>query len=364
MAAIKVYAQKDVRSTQAVLQVYGDTRTQYLRFIVDRFDGGVDLYDLSWLIKIRNADGVEDAHRPAMVEIGADRIMIDWLIRGVATSAYGMTEYELNGVHENAEAEAVVWRGGFGTIMVSESISPNLGEDVEGLSEVEQLIVYVDGKLQDVIAAGDAALNAATKVPYISENGTWMVWDPESLGYIDTGVGTGGPQGDQGVSVTKTVVDENGHLMVSFSDGNVVDAGKVKGDKGDKGDQGISVTESTINSSGHLIITLSNGTTIDTGDAKGPQGTPGTGVTILGSYATEEELKAAHPTGTAGDAYLIGGNLYVWSASTSEWENVGNIQGPQGEPGYTPVRGTDYWTDADKAEIKGYVDEAILGGAW
>jgi hypothetical protein len=35
-----------------------------------------------------------------------------------------------------------------------------------------------------------------------------------------------------------------------------------------------------------------------------------------------------------------------------------------GTDGYTPVRGTDYWTDADKAEIKGYVDEAILGGAW
>ena len=38
--------------------------------------------------------------------------------------------------------------------------------------------------------------------------------------------------------------------------------------------------------------------------------------------------------------------------------------GKDGEDGYTPVRGTDYWTDADKAEIKSYVDEAILGGAW
>jgi len=35
-----------------------------------------------------------------------------------------------------------------------------------------------------------------------------------------------------------------------------------------------------------------------------------------------------------------------------------------GKDGYTPVRGTDYWTDADKAEIKSYVDNAILGGAW
>lgn len=35
-----------------------------------------------------------------------------------------------------------------------------------------------------------------------------------------------------------------------------------------------------------------------------------------------------------------------------------------GEDGYSPVRGTDYWTSADIAEIKSYVDEAILGGAW
>lgn len=48
-------------------------------------------------------------------------------------------------------------------------------------------------------------------------------------------------------------------------------------------------------------------------------------------------------------------------------------QGPQGVPGekgadgadgYTPIKGVDYWTEADKAEIKSYVDDAILGGAW
>ncbi len=35
-----------------------------------------------------------------------------------------------------------------------------------------------------------------------------------------------------------------------------------------------------------------------------------------------------------------------------------------GKDGHTPQKGTDYWTDADKAEIKSYVDDAILGGAW
>ena len=30
-----------------------------------------------------------------------------------------------------------------------------------------------------------------------------------------------------------------------------------------------------------------------------------------------------------------------------------------GKDGYTPVRGTDYWTDTDVAEIKSYVDEQL-----
>lgn len=37
---------------------------------------------------------------------------------------------------------------------------------------------------------------------------------------------------------------------------------------------------------------------------------------------------------------------------------------PAGEPGTTPQKGVDYWTEADIAEIRSYVDEAILGGAW
>lgn len=39
-------------------------------------------------------------------------------------------------------------------------------------------------------------------------------------------------------------------------------------------------------------------------------------------------------------------------------------KGDKGDNGYTPVRGTDYWTAADKAEIKSYVNDAILNGAW
>lgn len=34
-----------------------------------------------------------------------------------------------------------------------------------------------------------------------------------------------------------------------------------------------------------------------------------------------------------------------------------------GSKGSKPVKGTDYWTEADKAEIKSYIDSELLGGA-
>ena len=46
------------------------------------------------------------------------------------------------------------------------------------------------------------------------------------------------------------------------------------------------------------------------------------------------------------------------------------IQGPQGlkgekgDPGYTPRREIDYWTQEDKDVIKTYIEESILGGVW
>jgi hypothetical protein len=52
-----------------------------------------------------------------------------------------------------------------------------------------------------------------------------------------------------------------------------------------------------------------------------------------------------------GDASAGGGTFDIGDV-------IGNMQG------HTPVRGTDYWTDADKNEIKSYVNDAILSGKW
>ena len=74
------------------------------------------------------------------------------------------------------------------------------------------------------------------------------------------------------------------------------------------GQNGVSVVGARISNSGRLQIALSNGQTIDAGQAKGDKGDPGT-------------------------------------------------------DGHTPVKGTDYWTDADKTEIVNAVLAALPDGS-
>ena len=57
------------------------------------------------------------------------------------------------------------------------------------------------------------------------------------------------------------------------------------------------------------------------------------GITVLGVYTTLAQFLAEHPKGSAGDAYLVDGNIYVWDTSSNSWYNAGPIQGPQGETG-------------------------------
>lgn len=68
----------------------------------------------------------------------------------------------------------------------------------------------------------------------------------------------------------------------------------------------------------------------------GPQGPPGEGISILGALNAVSELPA---TASAGDSYLIAGELYVWSSNTSSWVNAGMIQGPQGPQGPQGIAG-------------------------
>ena len=72
----------------------------------------------------------------------------------------------------------------------------------------------------------------------------------------------------------------------------------------------------------------------------GAKGDTGTGIQLKGTYATLADLQAAHPTGAAGDAYAVGGDLYVWQPDSAAWANAGAFRGPAGDPGQIRFVGT------------------------
>lgn len=115
-------------------------------------------------------------------------------------------------------------------------------------------------------------------------------------------------------------------------------------------------TISTTDEDGHMHATF--------GIPQGEQGKP---YTIKGSaFATLAQLQAGVPDPEEGDLYNVGTappyNIYRWTGSA--WEDQGKVQGGQGEPGEKgdkPIKGVDYWTEEDKAEIVEEVIESTKG---
>lgn len=81
-------------------------------------------------------------------------------------------------------------------------------------------------------------------------------------------------------------------------------------------------------------------------------------VTILGSYETEEELKAAHPTGEVGDGYLVGSDFYTWL--NDNWVNVGPL-GPKGDTGSPGAAGPSNVLTIGTVTSGAIADAAIVG---
>lgn len=156
--------------------------------------------------------------------------------------------------------------------------------------------------------------------------------------------GTNGAKGDAGTSlhVANITVSSNSDVATSaLSPSAPITVGDLISDNnGDLFTITSIVNETTV----HVSNVISGVSFKGPQGEKGTDGAPGkdgTGVTILGSYDSLETLKAEHPTGNAGDAYLVNGHLYVWDTVGSDWKDVGTIQGPKGDKGEPGTNGTD-----------------------
>ena len=164
-----------------------------------------------------------------------------------------------------------------------------------------------------VINAAAQAEAAVEKMPSIGENGNWHVWDAEAGECVDTGVSAKGVNGTSATIKVGTVT-----TLAPGSKATVTNSG----------------TESEA--------------VLDFGIPRGYDGTgggnAGGGSGEDGGYYTPS---VDEDTG-----------ILSWSASKVGMPAVEpvNIKGP---PGTTPVKGTDYWTEADKQSMVNDVIAAL-----
>ena len=173
----------------------------------------------------------------------------------------------------------------------------------------------------------------------------------------DTGPqGPAGPKGETGATGPQGIQGEKGDTGETGPQGEKGDTGPqgAKGDKGDQGIQGPKGEKGDQGEQGPQGLTGEKGEKGDTGDTgpqgiqgpkgdtgpQGPKGDPGadgTSFVILGRYNTLDELMAAHPTGSEGEAWAVGSasdnDVYLWDVDQQMWTNIGSMQGPPGPQG-------------------------------
>ncbi len=158
-------------------------------------------------------------------------------------------------------------------------------------------LTSTDGSLVSTITFQDFQNQFALMIKESNDAIAKVTSDAENR--IATAVGPQGPKGDTGETGAQGPVGPVGP----------------KGDKGDTGPQGPQGIQGL------------------KGD-KGDTGKDGTSVNIKGSFDSADKLPQS---GTVGDAYLIKGDLYVWTGTA--WKDAGGIQGPQGIAGPQGIQG-------------------------
>ena len=298
------------------LGVESDDDVKKLTFRVPRHYYDCDLSTFRIFINYMNAKKEGDVFEVAEnnLRITEDTIEFDWVV-GRNALAYKGTAI-------------------FNVCMKKGSMQPDPEDGTQEIFVVDQEFNTTVAKLPvlEGLETGEAVA-----VEYAD---IFMQWEEALFGIEDSAKQNIIRKGEE---VINTV---NEQLNIKIPEYIAANSDRFKGDKGDKGDTP-TLTESKNGKVTAVTVVDGNGThTFEIND--GADGKDGTSITILGSYSTEAELKAAHPTGNAGDGYIAGGDLYVWNISASAWKNVGRVQGPAGKNGKDGTDGVSPTVETSK----------------
>ncbi len=124
----------------------------------------------------------------------------------------------------------------------------------------------------NVTAEGGETVAVTPRLQINEETNCWEVSYDNGATWTSLGVKATGKTGAEGVGIEKVELDSDGNLIITLTNGNEFNVGKITGENGADG-VGIATTE--INRDGELVITLTNGRTFNLGKVKGEDGQDG-----------------------------------------------------------------------------------------
>lgn len=161
MAVKQILVGKAGSSATPLTLIKGDSNTQIIEMIVERYYGGVDLAGLAWSVTAENANGASDEYRGIEAIANGTNIAVRWKVTGTATAAVGLVKFKLSGYAQDG-SDVLIWQSGDYFIRVNDTFEYVPGAETQAsLTEVQKLIIYVDGELNKVIKAGTDAVEAA-----------------------------------------------------------------------------------------------------------------------------------------------------------------------------------------------------------
>ena len=179
----------------------------------------------------------------------------------------------------------------------------------------------------------------------------------------DTGVaGAAGSNGNDGTSVTVTSVNESsadgGSNVVTFSDGKTVTI--KNGSKGSTGDTGADGADGEDGQRGTGLLAVTTAPSSYTTEVGGVTPTYRIALSTVKTQAGVSEVLVGDTIRYSYYHYPI---IYVDDSYAYCRARV-SIRGATGAAGATPVKGTDYYTDADKTEMVNAVKAALNSETW
>ena len=142
--------------------------------------------------------------------------------------------------------------------------------------------------------------------------------------------GNGG--GADGISISGANINSSGNLVITLTDGTVLDTGHVVGSNGVAGTaglNGVSVTGAAVNVNGQLVVQLSNGQQINAGAVVGPQG----------PFGPQGAAGAKGDTGAQGVKGDTGAQGVKGDTGTTGATGATGLQGVKGDTGLQGVQG-------------------------